>query len=515
MREILELYITLFIAFQSPEIVREKQNMLHAKSAFLVRELTRDHLAKVGHDTSSASQAKSTHRSNSVEKLNIEFGYGAIDAKDTAKSGKYNNLANLHFKDLGIDFAKKDNVVAKSDVEKSPILVDMEGGGEVSGSGNVASGKGVMPEVVSDSQAAAEVNVSPEIAAITLEDDSKKKSSEENIQVSKSDVGVIDSLVKDGEEGLRGETDLFSLDKAEFKIEDISDQDAKSKGVSTKVIKGKSPATVEVVKKVGAKIAQKESKNKETNVADKSDAKGYEIVSDIKGRLVGDTDDSKKDVSDVKEGAKTHVKVEVPSLTPEEKEEAELIKRFAKLVTTIVPKEKSYDQYNSQVLSAKISKKIYDQYNQHLDAVTYVEEYYQMLFVAIKQGDVDAVNALTSHLGIVKNVTIGMQTPIVYAITNHQLEVIKLMLRLGYNPNQRDGAYNTPLHVAVKENRIDYVTELLKYGANPSLPDSELKLPVTMALEQDNLKLAKLLQKAGAEYGQVTREFDMVMGVRK
>jgi ankyrin repeat protein len=79
---------------------------------------------------------------------------------------------------------------------------------------------------------------------------------------------------------------------------------------------------------------------------------------------------------------------------------------------------------------------------------------------------------------------------------------------LGYNPNQRDAAKNTPLHIAVKENRIDYVTELLKYGANPSIPDSELKLPVTVALEQRNFKLARLLQRAGAEYGQITKNFN-------
>lgn len=308
----------------------------------------------------------------------------------------------------------------------------------------------------------------------------------QNLKIKQDDSQIVISYEgdkADKEASAQLETNIFDLDNSEFKIEDISkaleEDDSKEQD---KVAENKQNAEVAPKKTIKEKLAEKLHHKKEEKRAEFEQEK----------------------LAETKKQDKT-LSLE---LTEEQKREVQVTRNFTRLAAKLDPKLKPGEGYNVQNLPATINRKYYSVLNPHLNPVFFLEEYYQMLFVAVEKGDLDAIIAITKKVGVVDNATLALQTPLVYAITSDRVESLVMLLKLGYNPNQRDGAKNMPIHVAVKENRIDFVTELLRYGANPALPDSDLKVPVTMAIEQGNMQLAKLLQKAGARYGQLARNFN-------
>lgn len=91
----------------------------------------------------------------------------------------------------------------------------------------------------------------------------------------------------------------------------------------------------------------------------------------------------------------------------------------------------------------------------------------------------------------------GQETPLHLAVAkilfpreDAQLETIELLLQAGASPSpkRRDAEENTPLHDAVKWGCLQVVRLLLKYGADPNAVNSFGETPLHSALQKSRMQ---------------------------
>eukprot|EP01022_Parablepharisma_sp_SALTPOND_P002944 TRINITY_DN1116_c0_g1_i1.p2 TRINITY_DN1116_c0_g1~~TRINITY_DN1116_c0_g1_i1.p2 ORF type:complete len:400 (-),score=18.72 TRINITY_DN1116_c0_g1_i1:1231-2430(-) len=75
-------------------------------------------------------------------------------------------------------------------------------------------------------------------------------------------------------------------------------------------------------------------------------------------------------------------------------------------------------------------------------------------------------------------------TPLYYAASANYVEVVKMLLKNGANPNTACENGDTALHAAFKGNYKESVGLLLYYRANPEVPNSENKTPLFYAVPE-------------------------------
>ncbi len=100
------------------------------------------------------------------------------------------------------------------------------------------------------------------------------------------------------------------------------------------------------------------------------------------------------------------------------------------------------------------------------------------------------------------------QGPIHYAVESGHLEIVRLLLEAGADPNLRMASiktamygdfkcklviHETPLFVAVMDNHHDIVKLLLDFGADPNLVSKNNSTPLHAACFNGNLEIVKLL----------------------
>ena len=146
-----------------------------------------------------------------------------------------------------------------------------------------------------------------------------------------------------------------------------------------------------------------------------------------------------------------------------------------------------------------LNQKSYNAKNKHLDKVFFYEQYFPTLYTAIKEGNIEVITSLTDSIGINNNILVKGEEPFIYAIKLGNINVIRKMLHLGYNPDIRDKNGNAPIHLAILANRVDIVTELIKFKANIALPNKNYIRPMKLALNNKNYFIANILSRAGAK----------------
>ena len=94
----------------------------------------------------------------------------------------------------------------------------------------------------------------------------------------------------------------------------------------------------------------------------------------------------------------------------------------------------------------------------------------------------------------------GMEpdTPLVVAATTGNLEMVKVLLEAGANPNIPVSEGITSLLVAVEHDRADIAELLLKHEADPNLKGL-YKKPIEVAKEKNNQEMIQLLEKYSKE----------------
>ncbi len=85
------------------------------------------------------------------------------------------------------------------------------------------------------------------------------------------------------------------------------------------------------------------------------------------------------------------------------------------------------------------------------------------------------------------------ETPLHVAVDRGYLDIVKLLLERGADPNLQSNEGNTPLHLSVISSSADIAYELLKAGADRQVKNSFGKTPVELARELNDEKMLKIL----------------------
>lgn len=271
---------------------------------------------------------------------------------------------------------------------------------------------------------------------------------------------------------IKDESELFDLNEEEFTIEDVSVKDIGDE-VEITAVEKKAPQTEKIIP------------DKKSSDDNKADINISVIYKNIAGPTLG---------------------------------EARIILAFNMMKETLLainPRKKSPLSYSNIINPPIINRRSYEPANQHLDPVQFHEEYFQMLFAAIDKQDMQALDIITQKTGLNDIAYAKGMTPLIYAISKGNINIIKKILSLGYDPNQKDEVGNAPIHIAILNNRVDIVTELIKYRANLTLPNSSYKRPMALAIETKNYYIADLLVKAGAVTIKKHKKFEKYINSEK
>jgi len=77
-----------------------------------------------------------------------------------------------------------------------------------------------------------------------------------------------------------------------------------------------------------------------------------------------------------------------------------------------------------------------------------------------------------------------MKSALIAACKGGNLEIVKIILGLGANPNTISETHNwTPIHIAVEHGHVEIVRFLIQEGANPDLPDLVGMTPLHLAVD--------------------------------
>jgi ankyrin repeat protein len=81
-----------------------------------------------------------------------------------------------------------------------------------------------------------------------------------------------------------------------------------------------------------------------------------------------------------------------------------------------------------------------------------------------------------------------------------EVEQVSLLLKLGANPNVGDNVYgDAPLHTAASYGRVDIARILLDGGADPNFQNHRNETPLHKAVEKESVTLVQLLVERGAD----------------
>jgi ankyrin repeat protein len=123
------------------------------------------------------------------------------------------------------------------------------------------------------------------------------------------------------------------------------------------------------------------------------------------------------------------------------------------------------------------------------------------LFMAICSKRLDNTRILLEKGADPNHLTAKLMTPLSAAIHAGQMEVVKLLLKLGAYINKRClTAQSSPLMQAIGQSEMNIVRLLIIEGADVNLSDRHGMAPVHAAALSGNLPLLRLLQNAGANF---------------
>jgi ankyrin repeat protein len=134
------------------------------------------------------------------------------------------------------------------------------------------------------------------------------------------------------------------------------------------------------------------------------------------------------------------------------------------------------------------------------DRLRYLQEVDETpLTIAVKKGDLNAVR---------KSVDVNQQdrrgeTPLLVAVRKTSVEMVKLLLDLGANPDQANKSGDFPLLVAVDLGNQDIVEDLVRGHANVNIADSKNNTPLSKAFSKQLPEIVSLLLEAGADVNKI------------
>ena len=174
-------------------------------------------------------------------------------------------------------------------------------------------------------------------------------------------------------------------------------------------------------------------------------------------------------------------------------------RKLHQALKSIVPYNKPLTNYNYAIKPAIINQKKYNIKNTHLDKVFFYKQYFPILYKAIDQANISLIETLNNIIGVNNSVEFKGDKPLLYAIKKGNINVIKKLLLLGYNPDERDKRGNAPIHLAILADRVDIVTELIKAKANIVIPNANNIRPIKLAKQKNNLFIVNILNRVSSD----------------
>ena len=122
-----------------------------------------------------------------------------------------------------------------------------------------------------------------------------------------------------------------------------------------------------------------------------------------------------------------------------------------------------------------------------------------LLMFASNAGHLEVVRLLLEY-GANPNIQNEYQlTPLIDASEKGHLEIVRLLLENGADPNRRLHNEDTPLIIASRIGHLEIVRLLLEYGANPNLKNKYGNTPLMLASQKGLLEMVRLLLEHGAD----------------
>jgi hypothetical protein len=119
----------------------------------------------------------------------------------------------------------------------------------------------------------------------------------------------------------------------------------------------------------------------------------------------------------------------------------------------------------------------------------------ELLFYAVRRGDLTAVKELLRRGVDVNARTGGGWTPLHVAAENGRVEIAELLISSGADVNARTKYGSTPLHEAARRGHADVVRLLLERGADPGMVDDYGRTPLDIAREYGYAEVISVIEE--------------------
>ena len=128
------------------------------------------------------------------------------------------------------------------------------------------------------------------------------------------------------------------------------------------------------------------------------------------------------------------------------------------------------------------------------------------MFKGIRNGQIEMVKEAIANGANVNTFNINIVSPLHYAVSSSQNDIVKLLISKGADVNFMDmsGKYSrgfTPLIIAVRNNNVEGVRMLLANGADINAKDGNTngESPLFYSLNSDNIEITKMLIDEGVD----------------
>ncbi|MDD3559394.1 MAG: ankyrin repeat domain-containing protein [Melioribacteraceae bacterium] len=133
------------------------------------------------------------------------------------------------------------------------------------------------------------------------------------------------------------------------------------------------------------------------------------------------------------------------------------------------------------------------------------------LITAIENVDLELVRLLLNNGANVNLNVDSYKSPLHVALeysTHYNFEIVKILIEAGADIHAKSQFGQTPLHLAVKIGKLEAVNLLLKKGAEVNAIDDENSTPLLFTLESGSIEISERLIKAGADYRELLKVYN-------
>lgn len=181
-----------------------------------------------------------------------------------------------------------------------------------------------------------------------------------------------------------------------------------------------------------------------------------------------------------------------------EKDLDKLAKPEKILVPLLVPREKELSTFKTQEVPQELLDSRSFQ-NRHIPAIMQNKEKQDLLEKIIQYGMIDEFKAFMKEESIdANNIMANQYTLLTYSTKYKQYDIMKYLIYKGADVNKRDDRLDTPLLIAVGNDDLEGVKLLTNYNANLDKIDVAKRTPLILAIEKNYDAIAIHLIDNGA-----------------